>query len=78
MALGFIKKIFTFGKDTAPEQKPEAETPVAAPVIDEAEPAKATEIENAATDERDALLEEAEAANPEAASHLPDEPESDI
>ena len=25
MALGFIKKIFTFGKDTAPEQKPEAE-----------------------------------------------------
>ena len=78
MALGFIKKIFTFGKDTAPEQKPEVETPVAAPVIEEAAPAQATEIENAATDERDALLEEAEAANPEAASHLPDEPESDI
>ena len=36
MALGFIKKIFTFGKDTAPEQKPEAEVPVVAAEVEEA------------------------------------------
>ena len=78
MALGFIKKIFTFGKDTAPEQKPEAETPVAVPAIEEAAPAQIVKAEEAAIEERDALLEEAEAANPEAASHVPAEPEPDI
>ncbi|WP_421578087.1 signal recognition particle-docking protein FtsY [Shinella sp. M31] len=77
MALGFIKKIFTFGKDTAPEQKPEAETVVAAPQVEEAAPEQVVE-EAVAIEERDALLEEAEAANPEAASHVPDEPEPDI
>ena len=77
MALGFIKKIFTFGKDTAPEQKPEAETVVAAPQVEEAAPEQVVE-EAVAIEERDALLEEAEAANPEAASHVPDAPEPDI
>lgn len=77
MALGFIKKIFTFGKDTAPEQKPEAEAAVVAPQVEEAAPEQVIE-EAVATEERDALLEEAEAANPEAASHVPDEPEPDI
>lgn len=77
MALGFIKKIFTFGKDTAPEQKPEAEAAVVAPQVEEAAPEQVVE-EAIATEERDTLLEEAEAANPEAASHVPDEPEPDI
>ena len=77
MALGFIKKIFTFGKDTAPEQKPEAEAAVVAPQVEEAAPEEVVE-ETVATEEREALLEEAEAANPEAASHVPDEPEPDI
>lgn len=77
MALGFIKKIFTFGKDTAPEHKPEAETAVVAPQVEEAAPEPVVEAAIAA-EERDALLEEAEAANPEAASHVPDEPEPDI
>nr|WP_298101145.1 signal recognition particle-docking protein FtsY [uncultured Shinella sp.] len=77
MALGFIKKIFTFGKDTAPEQKPEAEAAVAAPQVEEAAPEQVVE-DAVAAEERDALLEEAEAANPEAASHVPDEPEPDI
>lgn len=77
MALGFIKKIFTFGKDTAPEQKPEAEAAIVAPQVEEAAPEQIVE-EAVATEERDALLEEAEAANPEAASHVPDEPEPDI
>ncbi|MBO9630056.1 MAG: signal recognition particle-docking protein FtsY [Shinella sp.] len=77
MALGFIKKIFTFGKDTAPEQKPEAEAAVVAPELEEAAPEQVVE-DVVAAEERDALLEEAEAANPEAASHVPDEPEPDI
>ncbi|RFZ83603.1 signal recognition particle-docking protein FtsY [Shinella sp. WSJ-2] len=77
MALGFIKKIFTFGKDTAPEQKPEAEAAVTAPEVEEAAPEQVVE-DAVAAEERDALLEEAEAANPEAASHVPDEPEPDI
>ncbi|MFC3074043.1 signal recognition particle-docking protein FtsY [Shinella pollutisoli] len=56
MALGFIKKIFTFGKDT------------------EAEPAAAPP----AVEEHDTLLEEAEAANPEAGLHVPADAEPDI
>ncbi|WLR97267.1 signal recognition particle-docking protein FtsY [Shinella sumterensis] len=77
MALGFIKKIFTFGKDTAPEQKPEAEVPAVVPDDAAVAPAPATE-EPVVAEERDALLDEAEAANPEAGSHVPDEPEPDI
>jgi len=57
MALGFIKKIFTFGKDA--EAAPEPETTPAA-------------------EEHDTLLEEAEAANPEAGLHVPAEAEPDI
>ncbi|ANH05878.1 signal recognition particle-docking protein FtsY [Shinella sp. HZN7] len=79
MALGFIKKIFTFGKDTAPEQKPEAEAPVVEPKVVEVAPEPAAEsLEPAVVEERDALLDEAEAANPEAAQHVPDEAEPDI
>jgi fused signal recognition particle receptor len=79
MALGFIKKIFTFGKDTAPEQKPEAEAVVVAPEVIEtvSEPVIEREPETI-VEERDALLDEAEAANPEAASHVPAEAEPDI
>jgi fused signal recognition particle receptor len=77
MALGFIKKIFTFGKDTAPEQKPEAEVPVVVPDVEAVAPAPVVE-EPVVAEERDTLLDEAEAANPEAASHVPDEPEPDI
>ncbi|GLR55222.1 signal recognition particle-docking protein FtsY [Shinella yambaruensis] len=79
MALGFIKKIFTFGKDTAPEQKPEAEAPVVEPKVAEVAPEPVAESpEPAVVGERDALLDEAEAANPEAAQHVPDEAEPDI
>ncbi|MXN47735.1 signal recognition particle-docking protein FtsY [Shinella kummerowiae] len=79
MALGFIKKIFTFGKDTAPEQKPEAEAAIVAPEVIETAPEPAIEREpETVVEERDALLDEAEAANPEAASHVPAEAEPDI
>ncbi len=75
MALGFIKKIFTFGKDTAPE----AEAPAVAPKGAEAAPEPVAESpEPAVVEERDALLDAAEAANPEAAQHVPDEAEPDI
>jgi fused signal recognition particle receptor len=46
MALGFIKKIFTFGKDTTPEPKPEAEAPVAAPEVIETAPEQSAESED--------------------------------
>jgi fused signal recognition particle receptor len=79
MALGFIKKIFTFGKDTAPEQKPEAEAAVVAPEVIETVPEPVLEREpETIVEERDALLDEAEAANPEAANHVPAEAEPDI
>jgi len=79
MALGFIKKIFTFGKDTAPEQKPEADAPAAEPKVAETAPEQAVEIaEPAVVEARDPLLDEAEAANPEAAHHVPVETEPDI
>jgi fused signal recognition particle receptor len=82
MALGFIKKIFTFGKDTAVAPKPEVETPLVAPeMIEQAAEQVAEREEIAVTnavEERDALLDEAEAANPEAAQHVPDEAEPDI
>ncbi|EYR79677.1 signal recognition particle-docking protein FtsY [Shinella sp. 838] len=78
MALGFIKKIFTFGKDTAPEQKPEVEAPAVARVEDATPEPVAEILEPVAVEERDALLDEAEAANPEAAHHVPDETEPDI
>lgn len=67
MALGFIKKIFTFGKDPGAEAKPEAEAPAAE--ADVVEPAP----EEVAEEERDALLEAAEAANPEADYHIPED-----
>lgn len=101
MALGFIKKIFTFGKDTATEPKPEAEapvagqqvveTPVAEPdIIDQpaVEPApeetaseETAEIPAAPAEEdedRDPLLDEAEAVNPEADYHIPEDVEPEI
>lgn len=82
MALGFIKKIFTFGKDTAAEPKPEAEAVVAEPqAIEAVEAAPETAVETPealAADERDALLDEAEAANPEADYHIPEDVEPQI
>ncbi|WP_234187485.1 signal recognition particle-docking protein FtsY [Shinella sp. NM-101] len=106
MALGFIKKIFTFGKDTAAEPKPEAEAPVAEQqvvetpaaepdVIDQSavepapeEPApeetaseETAEIPAAPAEEdedRDPLLDEAEAVNPEADYHIPEDVEPEI
>ncbi|HSX74627.1 MAG TPA: signal recognition particle-docking protein FtsY [Shinella sp.] len=79
MALGFIKKIFTFGKDTAPQPKPEAEASAVAPKGAEAAPEPVAESpEPAVVEERDALLDAAEAANPEAAQHVPAEAEPDI
>ncbi|MCP8894655.1 signal recognition particle-docking protein FtsY [Shinella daejeonensis] len=81
MALGFIKKIFTFGKDTAPEQKPEVqpETPAIEPQVAEEAPEQAMETAGPVNDgERDTLLDEAEAANPEAGHHVPPEVEPDI
>ncbi|UDF31537.1 UNVERIFIED_ORG: signal recognition particle-docking protein FtsY [Roseateles sp. XES5] len=80
MALGFIKKIFTFGKDSAAEPKPEAETPAAelqviTPAVEEVAETPAI---HSAEDERDALLEEAEAANPEAEYHISEDVEPEI
>ncbi|WP_439626421.1 signal recognition particle-docking protein FtsY [Shinella sp.] len=77
MAFGFIKKIFTFGKDTAAE--PETEAPLAEPQVVETVPEPVIETpKTAIAEERDALLEEAEAANPEAPHHVPAEAEPDI
>jgi fused signal recognition particle receptor len=77
MAFGFIKKIFTFGKDTAAEPTPEAQ--VAEPQVVETVPEPVIETpKTAIVEERDALLEEAEAANPEAPHHVPAEAEPDI
>ncbi|MGJ7041817.1 fused signal recognition particle receptor [Shinella sp. BE166] len=77
MAFGFIKKIFTFGKDTAAE--PETEAPLAEPQFIETVPEPVIETpKTAIAEERDALLEEAEAANPEAPHHVPAEAEPDI
>ena len=70
MALSFIKKIFTFGKDAAAE--PEAEVPVVEPQVVETAP------EPVPAEARDPLLDEAEAANPEAAHHVPAEAEPHI
>ena len=90
MALGFIKKIFTFGKDTATEPKPEAEAPVAGQQAVEPQAAEPQVIEPApeepavvsaslsVDEERDALLEEAEAANPEADYHISEDVEPEI
>ncbi len=90
MALGFIKKIFTFGKDTATEPKPEAEAPVAEVEVPEPQAAEPQAIEPAPEApaavseplsvyaERDALLEEAEAANPEADYHISEDVEPEI
>lgn len=77
MAFGFIKKIFTFGKDTAAE--PETEAPLAEPQVVETLPEPAVETpKTASAEQRDALLDEAEAANPEAPHHVPAEAEPDI
>jgi len=103
MALGFIKKIFTFGKDTAPEPKPEPEAPVAvqqaaesptaepevidrpavepkleAPAPQETASAETAEIPAAEEGDHDPLLDEAEAANPEADYHIPEDVEPEI
>ncbi|MGD9478947.1 signal recognition particle-docking protein FtsY [Shinella sp. G-2] len=80
MALGFIKKIFTFGKDSAAEPKPEAETPAAESqvVTPAVEDVAETPAVHSAEDERDALLEEAEAANPEAEYHISEDVEPEI
>ena len=90
MALGFIKKIFTFGKDTATEPKPEAEAPVAEFEVPEPQAAEPQATEPAPEEpaavseplsvdaERDALLEEAEAANPEADYHISEDVEPEI
>ncbi|HUH49873.1 MAG TPA: signal recognition particle-docking protein FtsY [Mycoplana sp.] len=73
MALGFIKKIFSFGKDTVPAA-PEETTPHE--IVSEQQAAhddgpveEAHAAEEPAGDARDLLLEEAEAANPDADLH---------
>lgn len=79
MALGFIKKIFSFGKDTAPEAQTSPDTASeeqGARLEDHLVEASPLTGE-AATGERDLLLEEAEAANPEADLHRIEAP-SDI
>ena len=95
MALGFIKKIFTFGKDPATEPKPEAEAPVAEQQVVEStaiepeildQPADESVSEEAAEitvtaiedEDRDPLLDEAEAVNPEADYHIPEDVEPEI
>ncbi|MDF1633223.1 signal recognition particle-docking protein FtsY [Mycoplana sp. MJR14] len=83
MAFGFIKKVFTFGKDTAPapEKHEEAAPPDRAPLVEDAgipptEPIDAGPVSAEPEGEHDLLLEEAEAANPEATLHR--EPQIDI
>ena len=78
MALGFIKKIFTFGKDTAAEPKPAVEAVAVEPAVVEPVQEEVVETPLAVSDERDALLEEAEAANPEADYHIPEDVEPQI
>jgi fused signal recognition particle receptor len=79
MALGFIKKIFTFGKDTPAEPQPDAENAAVQPQETPAAPERVAEPPPpAAREERDALLEEAEAANPDTGHALPEEAEPDI
>ncbi|MBB3976977.1 fused signal recognition particle receptor [Rhizobium azooxidifex] len=83
MAFGFIKKVFTFGKDTAPapQTHEEAAKPDPAPLVEEAglpqaAPVDAVPAHIEPASGHDPLLEEAEAANPEAAHHR--EPQVDI
>lgn len=83
MAFGFIKKVFTFGKDTtpAPGKHEEAAPPHQAPLVEDAGISHAAPIDAwpapaEPEGEHDPLLEEAEAANPEAALHR--EPQIDI
>jgi fused signal recognition particle receptor len=79
MDLGFIKKIFTFGKDTPAEPQPDAENAAVQPQETPAAPERVAEPPPpAAREERDALLEEAEAANPDTGHTLPEEAEPDI
>ena len=79
MALGFIKKMFSFGKDTTPAPTPEAEPTAAeeALILDEQ---RAVPAETEAVDEPalDPLLEEAEAANPGPATAPVEDDEPDI
>jgi fused signal recognition particle receptor len=79
MALGFIKKMFTFGKDTTPAPTPEAEPPAAeeVQVVDERQP-EPIEAEPIETPALDPLLEEAEAANPAPATAPVEDDEPDI
>ncbi|MDR6755693.1 fused signal recognition particle receptor [Mycoplana sp. BE70] len=75
MALGFIKKIFSFGKDTVPAAETQQEsTPEA--FVSKVEAAHVEGLvedphaaEEPAGEARDLLLEEAEAANPDADLH---------
>ncbi|MFD1327748.1 signal recognition particle-docking protein FtsY [Mycoplana ramosa] len=72
MALGFIKKIFSFGKDSAPAAQTPEETTPHEPVSEQQaadvdDLAPATDV--TAGEARDLLLEEAEAANPDADLH---------
>jgi fused signal recognition particle receptor len=79
MALGFIKKMFSFGKDTTPAPTPEAEPTAAqeALILDEqrAVPAETETVNEPALDP---LLEEAEAANPGPATAPAEDDEPDI
>lgn len=77
MALGFIKKIFSFGKETAPAADAVPEAVKDEAFISEALPVEALPHVDAPPQERDLLLEEAEAANPEADHHRV-EPPADI
>ena len=79
MALGFIKKMFSFGKDTTPAPTPEAEPTAAqeALILDEqrAAPAETETVDEPALDP---LLEEAEAANPGPATAPAEDDEPNI
>ncbi|SOC43336.1 signal recognition particle-docking protein FtsY [Rhizobium subbaraonis] len=83
MAFGFIKKVFTFGKDTAPSTDVREEAVKQDDVLsnDDAPLLQADAVDTeppvALAEDRDPLLDEAEAANPEAELHRV-EPQADI
>lgn len=83
MAFGFIKKVFTFGKDTAPATDAREEAVKQEDVLSKEDApllqADAVDAEPlvALAEDRDLLLDEAEAANPEADLHRV-EPQADI
>lgn len=83
MAFGFIKKVFTFGKDTAPAADAREEMAKQEDVLSNEDApllqadAVDTEPPVALAEDRDPLLDEAEAANPDADLHRV-EPQADI